>query len=116
MQKRSMIFWATNSCRRYGEFFMPKFLLLSLPVYGRIGPRSVVDPSIHPPSVKRLHHIFDYKPIDDLFQCFPCFLVSPKLARILSRSRLIGFALREAIIQKSGTFSQLNPRLPTPEA
>jgi hypothetical protein len=85
------------------------FTMLQPEVAGGWGPKTVVDVSVHPPRVARLHYEFDGWLGDDLLECFPCFVVSNRLARELERSNLTGFVLGDVDISTTPEFDELYP-------
>lgn len=79
-------------------------------VAGQLGSNTIMDTTNHPPVVMHLHHEFDGWLGDDLIECFPCFLVTERLAEALSKSRVTGFELRKAKISRSEIFNDLYPK------
>jgi len=78
-------------------------------IAGQLGANTVMDTTKHPPVVMQLHHEFEGWLGDDLLECFPCFLVTERLAEALSRSGTTGYELREVEITRSQTFDDLYP-------
>jgi len=58
---------------------------------GCIGPGTVIDSSVHPPIVHRLHYILDAWLGDDIVERFPVYLVSDRLRGKLEEAGLTGF-------------------------
>lgn len=63
-------------------------------VAGGLGAGTVMDTTVHPPRVTRLHYEVEDWLGDDLVESFPCFLVSAPLAARLTAAGLGSFALR----------------------
>jgi hypothetical protein len=89
--------------------------LVSPEVAGELGTNTVIDTSVHPPRVSRLHHQFEGWLGDDLLEVFPCFLVSSRLAQALDSAALVGFELAEAEVSKSPEFEDMYPGRVLPE-
>ena len=84
-------------------------------VPAELGEKTILDTSVHPPIVSRLHLIFKGWMGDDLLQNFPVFLVTKRLGNKLGKSNLTGFKLRECIIESSEEFEVFNPETKLPE-
>jgi len=89
--------------------------VLSPEVAGELGENTVMDSSVHPPKVSRLHHRFEGWLGDDLIEVFPCFLVTSHLAAALEEAGLTGFSLDVAEVSGSPEFQELFHRSPLPE-
>jgi hypothetical protein len=83
-------------------------------VAGGWGPRTVVDRSVHPPLVSRLHYEFDGWLGDEILESFPCFIVSAALAADLRRHHLTGHSLGSVEISTSSQFEELHPNTTLP--
>ena len=57
---------------------------------GRLGERTELDVSVHPPVVHRLHFLFEGWLGDDLVQDYPVYLTTERLARAMDAARLSG--------------------------
>jgi hypothetical protein len=66
------------------------FWLVDPEVAGEVGAQSLVDTTVHPPKVDFLEYAVDNWSGDDLVQTFPCFLVTPRLAKALESADLSG--------------------------
>lgn len=84
-------------------------------VGGGLGNNSVVDSSVHPPRVSKLHYHFDGWLGDDVLESFPCYLVTRALAVEMEEEELGGFHLDQAEVSKSDQFEDLYPGLELPE-
>lgn len=79
------------------------------------GDNSIIDVTVHPPVVTRLHYVFDGWSGDDLVESFPCFLVTKWLAKELENEGLSGFSLDDVEVSKSETFLELYPDVVLPK-
>ena len=61
---------------------MMKYYCIKPDVAGGLGEKAVLDATVQPPKVQRLHFEFEAWPDDDLVGTFPVFLVSERLAWI----------------------------------
>lgn len=84
-----------------------KYYELEPEVAGGIGDRSIMDTSVHPPRVDRLHIIVDGWLGDQLLETFPCFIVTLTLGKDLERSGLSGYVLDHVDIEKSDQFVEI---------
>lgn len=83
-------------------------------VSGGIGDNSIVDTSVHPPRVLKLHYQFDGWLGDDLLETFPCYIISSSLAKEIELAQLTGFILDDVEISKSKQFEELYPKKELP--
>ena len=67
-------------------------------VAGGLGDGTVMDTTVHPPIVERLHYEFEDWLGDDLVESFPCFLVSEPLALRLAAEDLGAFQLKDVAV------------------
>ena len=67
-------------------------------VAGGLGDGTVMDTTMHPPLVERLHYEFEDWLGDDLVESFPCFLVSEPLAARLTAAGLGTFQLKDVAL------------------
>jgi len=84
-------------------------------VAGHLGDHAVVDRSVHPPVVERLHYEFDGWLGDDLLESFPCFIVTKALRERLTQSGLSGCQFEDAEVSKSDLFEEIHPDRELPE-
>ncbi|MDY7228976.1 hypothetical protein [Hyalangium rubrum] len=89
--------------------------VVSPEVAGELGDNTVMDSSVHPPRVSRLHHRFEGWLGDELLEVFPCFLVTAALGKSLEEARLVGFSLDEVEVSVSPEFQELFPGRTLPE-
>lgn len=78
-------------------------------VSGGFGDNAVIDTSIHPPKVSKLHYQFDGWLGDDLLETFPCHIVSESLAKKIESAELNGYKFDDVEISKSEQFEELYP-------
>lgn len=72
------------------------YFILEPEVAGGLGDRTIMDTSVHPPRVERLHYEIDYGWLgDELLESFPCYIVTENLASGLVASGLGRFELDE---------------------
>ena len=67
-------------------------------VAGGLGDGTVVDTTVHPPVVHRLHYEFQDWLGDDLVESFPCFLASEQLVANLRAARFGTFQIKNAAV------------------
>jgi hypothetical protein len=84
-------------------------------VAGHLGDHTVVDRSVHPPLVHRLHYEFDGWLGDDLLESFPCFIVTKGLSEQLAKSELSGFRFDQVDVSKSDLFEEIHRVREMPE-
>jgi hypothetical protein len=84
-------------------------------VAGHLGDRAVVDRSVHPPVVQRLHYEFDGWLGDDLIESFPSFIATRGLRERLAESGLSGCQFDDVEVSKSDIFQEIHPDRELPE-
>jgi hypothetical protein len=82
---------------------------ISFEVAGGLAEGTEMDTSVHPPQVFRLHHRFDGWLGDEIIECFPCYLVTERVAKMLDGSGLSGFELDDVETSKSPEFDEMYP-------
>ena len=82
---------------------------MSPEVAGELAEGTRMDTTVHPPRVTRLHHRLEGWLGDDIVECFPCFLVTERLAKPLESSGLTGFQLDDVETSKSPEFKEMYP-------
>jgi len=83
--------------------------LLEFEVAGQLGPKTVIDTSVHPPIVNKLHFLFEGWLGDDMIECFPVYLVSERLKNKLENTNLVGYKIVPCEIEKSSEFVEIQP-------
>jgi hypothetical protein len=88
---------------------MTKYFRVDPEVPGELGENTVMDSSVHPPIVTRLHFVFTDWLGDCLIQSFPCFLITEDALQRLRALPLTGYSTDTAQLEEGDTFSELNP-------
>ncbi|WP_207516010.1 hypothetical protein [Longitalea luteola] len=87
--------------------------LIEPEVSGQLGDNTIMNASLHPPKVERLHFVFYGWLGDDLIECFPIFLITEKLKNGLVVTKLTGYEIKDCQIEESDEFKLLqNVTLP----
>lgn len=91
------------------------YFVLEPEVAGGLGPHTVMDRSVHPPVVTKLHYVFDGWLGDEIVESFPCFIVTVSLLEKLEDARLTGFEVDELEVSASDEFRDLLPETVLPK-
>lgn len=91
-----------------------KFYTLDPEVAGELGKNTVMDTSVHPPAVSKLHYELDAWLGDDLIQCFPCYLVTDRLKQKIESTSLTGAAFAPVEFGMSSNFKERHPSKAVP--
>lgn len=83
--------------------------LLEPDVAGGLGPQTVMNTSVHPPLVTRLHYEFAGWGGDDLVESFPCFLVTERLADAIAAAGLTGATFDDALTSIDPQIAEVAP-------
>ena len=83
-------------------------------VAGGLGPATIMDRSVHPPSVSLLNYEFEDWSGDVLLETFPCFVATEVVARKMEDSGFTGFGVADVLVTTSEMFVDLNPKLALP--
>lgn len=94
---------------------MSSFFIVEPEVPGGLGPRTQLDRSVHPPLVHLLHFVFDGWLGDHLVTSFPCYLVTSRLARLLTDAGVNGFELADVEVETSEQFNDSDNTRELPE-
>lgn len=91
------------------------YFTLSPEVAGGLGERTVMDASVHPPRVQRLHYEMQGWLGDEFLESFPCFIVTARVKDTLIGFGASGCTFDSVEVSKSSTFEELYPerQLPT---
>jgi hypothetical protein len=85
------------------------YYLVKPEVAGGLGPETIMDASVHPPRVSRLHYeVVDWLG-DCIVQSFPCYLAVRHAAHRLEESGFTGFHSEVAIVSEAEEFRDINP-------
>jgi hypothetical protein len=93
---------------------MHDFYVLEPEVAGGLGSHTVLDQSVHPPLVSKLHYEFDGWLGDEIVEGFPCFIVTESLARRLSQAGMVGVEFADVEVSASDQLVELHPELVLP--
>jgi hypothetical protein len=93
---------------------MMKYYYIEPEVAGGLGPNTVMDRSVHPPHVSRLHYLFDGWLGDVLLESFPCFIITEAAMRKLEAEGLTGIQSDKVEISLSEQFKELHPNQQLP--
>jgi hypothetical protein len=88
---------------------MKNFYSLEPEVAGELGDRTIMDSSVHPPIVTKLHHLFTGWLDDELLECFPCYIVTEGLMEDIKKLEPSGCIFDDLIIEKSEQFNDMYP-------
>lgn len=93
------------------------FCVLEPEFAGPLGPRTVVNQSVHPPEVSSLHIEFDMEAWrgDDLLEAYPCFLVTENLRRVIAKFAKGRFEFDSLRQTRLGPPRKLQPFQPLPQ-
>ena len=86
-----------------------KYYALDPEVAGELGNNIVMDVSVHPPLVSKLHYKLDAWLGDDLIQSFPCYLVTEHLRKHIEKFSLVGVSFAPVELELSANFKELHP-------
>jgi hypothetical protein len=92
-----------------------KFFKLEPEVAGGLGQKTLMDTTVHPPSVSILEYQFDGWLGDDLLESFPCYIVTEKLKNLVQENSFAGYKFDDVIISTSDTFKELYPETDLPK-
>jgi len=84
-------------------------------VAGGLGEHTVMDCTVRPPKVSRLHYKFDGWLGDSLLESFPCFIATKDVAQKLKALHPTGVHFSELEIEKSDQFRRLYPNRKLPD-
>jgi hypothetical protein len=83
-------------------------------VAGGLGPHTMMDRSVFPPLVSKLHYQFDGWQGDEIVESFPCFLVTESLSDRLAQGALAGIEFADAEVSVSDQFRDAHPGMVLP--
>jgi hypothetical protein len=84
-------------------------------VAGGLGEHTVMDCTVRPPKVSKLHYKFDGWLGDSLLESFPCFIATKDLAQKLKDLHPTGVAFCEVEVEKSELFRRVHPNRKLPD-
>jgi hypothetical protein len=91
------------------------YIYLEPEVAGGIGENSVMDVSVHPPVVSKLHYYFDDWLGGAILESFPCFIVTIPAQRALQAMRATGITFDHVETSLSEFFQDRYPGRELPE-
>ena len=92
-----------------------RFFYVEPEVAGGLGTRTLMDRSVHPPVVTRLHYELSGWLGDAIIESFPCFVVTNEARQLLQSSRVGGVEFNDVEISASAQFQELHPQRQLPE-
>ncbi|WP_244786042.1 hypothetical protein [Cupriavidus pauculus] len=92
-----------------------KFFFIEPEVAGALGENTIVDTSVHPPKVHKLHFEFSGWLGDAILETFPCVLATQSVAEALERSGATGIQLAEVEVSTSMDFQDMYPAREVPK-
>ena len=92
-----------------------KYFILQPEVAGGLGEHTVMDTTVHPPVVSRLHYEFGGWLGDDLLESFPCYIVTARLKEALVEAGVSGCTFDAVEVSKSDDFKELYPDRELPQ-
>lgn len=84
-------------------------------VAGGLGEHTVIDSTVRPPKVSRLHYKFDGWLGDSLLESFPCYIATKDVAQKLKAMHFTGVDFCDVEIEKSEQFRRLYPNRKLPD-
>lgn len=91
------------------------FFCVEPEVAGGLGENTVMDRSVHPPIVSKLHYCFEGWLGDVLLESFPCFIVTVAAKRELQALGISGARFDVVEVTTSPEFDELSPGIRLPE-
>lgn len=91
-----------------------KYFYVDPEVAGGLGSRTVMDRSVHPPLVARLHYHIEGWLGDVVLESFPCFIVTLEVMDSLREFGATGVDFDDADISISAQFKETHPDLTIP--
>jgi len=83
-------------------------------VAGGLGNSTIMDRSVHPPVVHKLHFVFEGWDGDDILETFPCYIVTEKLRNSIEINNFTGYEFADVTVDTSENFKDIysNVKLP----
>lgn len=78
-------------------------------VAGALGENTIIDATVHPPRVDKLHFEFSGWLGDAILESFPCVIATQSAAEALERSGITGIQLEELEVSTSVEFREMYP-------
>ena len=92
-----------------------KYLYIEPEVAGGLGEKTIINTSVNPPNVSKLHYKFDGWLGDILLESYPCFIIAEGAKHELQLAGITGMEFDEVLITTSEQFHELYPNLQLPK-
>jgi hypothetical protein len=92
-----------------------KYYFLEPEVAGGLGQNTVMDRTVHPPVVTRLHYELDGWLGDELLETFPSFIITDRLGKKIVDTMFTGIRLASVEVSTSEQFRELYPSRTIPD-
>lgn len=93
-----------------------RYYLVEPEVAGGLGERSILDTSVHPPRVSRLHYDLEGWLGGEILTTFPAYVVTKRVQEALETMGATGIEFDHQVeVTKSPVFDELYPGRPIPE-
>jgi hypothetical protein len=92
-----------------------KYFFIEPEVAGGLGKKTIMDRSVHPPIVSKLHYQFDGWLGDVLLESFPCFIVTEAAKKKLQSVGATGIKFDEVEVTTSEQFQEIYPNRQLPK-
>ncbi|ESZ22363.1 hypothetical protein [Mesorhizobium sp. L2C084A000] len=86
-----------------------RYYYLEPEVSGGFGDNIILDASVHPPLITRLHYEFDGWLGDSMVASFPCYLVTDDVAEKILKSEFSGVTFDKVEVTTSELFEEMQP-------
>lgn len=86
-----------------------KYYYLEPEVSGGLGDNTVMDATLHPPFITRLHYEFDGWLGDSMVTSFPCYLVTTDVKKKILGSDFSGVTFDDVEVTTSELFEEMQP-------
>jgi hypothetical protein len=96
----SIVAWGIAS----KEAFVMQYFYVEPEVAGGFGPHTVLDPTVHPPAVEKLHYEFDGWLGDAIVESFPCFIITTVAANAIMAVGMTGLRTDDVEVSASDEF------------
>lgn len=91
------------------------FYYIEPEVAGELGENTLMDSSVHPPLISKLHYQFSGWMGDELLESFPCFIISSRMVEIVKNLSLSGFEILDVEVTFSEEFDELDDKKKLPK-
>ncbi|MHA6915602.1 hypothetical protein ACQUJO_21055 [Ralstonia pseudosolanacearum] len=91
-----------------------KYFFIEPEVAGKLGENTVLDPTVHPARVDKLHYKFSGWLGDAMLESFPCVIATQAASDALKQSDVTGVQFVEVEVSASDEFRELYPNRELP--